>query len=129
MPWLYSDVTRMNPSAASTSALHRRVCSRVRGPAWAAAAVLPARRVDGDWHVARLGVAPDLRGRRLGRWLLCFAEEARPPDCRRIVLFTGSRSLANTRRYRAAGYRQVAGDHGTGTVCLSKGAHRRDRRG
>ena len=83
-----------------------------------------ARRVDDDWHVGRLGVVPDLRGRRLGRWLLRIAEDAREPDCRRIVLCTGVRSSANIRLYESAGYRQVSGDDGRGSVCLAKAVSR-----
>lgn len=79
-----------------------------------------ARRVDDDWHIGRLGVVPDLRGRHLGGWLLRVAEDAREPNCRRIVLFTGARSHANIRRYESAGYQQVPHDDGLGAVSLSK---------
>lgn len=77
------------------------------------------RRVDEDWHIGRLGVVPDLRGRRLGGWLLRVAERAAEPDCRSFVLLTGARSEVNIRRYRRAGYRQVYQDDELGAVCLS----------
>jgi NAD(P)H-dependent FMN reductase/GNAT superfamily N-acetyltransferase len=79
-----------------------------------------ARRVGDDWHIGRLGVAPDLRGRHLGSWLLGVAEEARDPDCRNLVLFTGARSRANIGRYRSAGYELVSHDDELGAVCLFK---------
>ena len=84
-------------------------------------------RLDGDtWHVGRLMVAPDLRGRGLGRWLLERIEAAAPPDARRADLFTGSRSEDNLRRYRRAGYRRTAEPEGPpGVVHLSKPLRRR----
>ncbi|MGA8210529.1 MAG: GNAT family N-acetyltransferase, partial [Nocardioidaceae bacterium] len=79
-------------------------------------------RLDGDvWQVGRLMVAPDLRGRGLGRWLLERLEEAAPPQARRVALFTGSRSEANLRRYRRAGYRRETREPAeVGVVHLSK---------
>ncbi|MFD2079425.1 NAD(P)H-dependent FMN reductase [Actinopolymorpha cephalotaxi] len=79
-----------------------------------------ARRVDDTWHVGRLGVVPDLRGRGLGSWLLRVAEDAREPGCRHIVLSTGARSETNIRRYESAGYQQAAGTHEAGAVRLAK---------
>ncbi|MEO5711612.1 MAG: tRNA (guanosine(37)-N1)-methyltransferase TrmD [Nocardioidaceae bacterium] len=65
-------------------------------------------RLDGDtWEIGRLMVAPDLRGRGLGRWLLAHAEAAAPPEAERLSLFTGAQSVANLRMYRKAGYRPV----------------------
>jgi NAD(P)H-dependent FMN reductase/GNAT superfamily N-acetyltransferase len=81
-----------------------------------------ARRVDDDWHIGRLGIVPDMRGRQLGRWLLRVAEDAREPECRSLVLFTGAGSQANIRRYERAGYQQVSHDDELRTVCLSKPA-------
>lgn len=79
-----------------------------------------SRAVDTDWHIGRLAVAPDLRGRGLGRWLLRTAEAAAGPDVRRAVLFTGAKSLRNIDLYQSEGYSAVplAGDDGT--VCLAK---------
>ncbi len=60
------------------------------------------------WEIGRLMVAPDLRGRGLGRDLLAHAEHAgstREPTASTYRLFTGRRSEDNLRRYRRAGYR------------------------
>ncbi len=81
-----------------------------------------SRRVDTDWHVGRLAVAPDLRGQGLGRWLLQTAEAAADPDCRRIVLFTGAKSQRNIDLYHSEGYRPVSLASPDGTTCLTKPA-------
>jgi tRNA (guanine37-N1)-methyltransferase len=84
-------------------------------------------RLDGDvWDIGRLMVAPDLRGRGLGRRLLVHAEQAAPPEAVRLALFTGSGSEDNLRMYHRAGYRHdpvQPQDHGV--VHLSKRARRR----
>lgn len=83
-------------------------------------------RLAGDtWDVGRLMVAPDLRGRGLGRWLLSHVEAAAPPDTRRLALFTGAGSAANLRMYHRAGYRRdpVQPDE-PGVVHLSKRVRR-----
>ena len=78
-------------------------------------------RMDGEaWDVGRLMVAPDLRGRGLGRWLLEYIEKAAPPEARRITLFTGARSDANLRLYKRAGYRRDARQPDLGVVRMSK---------
>jgi tRNA (guanine37-N1)-methyltransferase len=79
-------------------------------------------RLDGDvWHIGRLMVAPDLRGRGLGRWLLQCVEAAAPPEARRVSLVTGARSVDNLRFYKRAGYRRDAEQpDGPGVVRLSK---------
>ena len=65
-------------------------------------------RLDGEtWDIGRLMVAPDLRGRGLGRWMLAHAEAAAPPEAQRLALCTGSRSAANLKMYTKAGYRRV----------------------
>jgi tRNA (guanine37-N1)-methyltransferase len=64
-----------------------------------------SRHPDGTWFVGRLMVAPDLRGRGIGRWLLDRIEEAAPDDSRGVALVTGARNEANLRFYRRAGYR------------------------
>lgn len=79
-----------------------------------------ARRVDDEWHIGRLGVAPDLRGRGVGGWLLRVAEEACEPECRSLVLCTGARSRVNIRRYESSGYRQAPHRGAPGSVCLTK---------
>ena len=68
-----------------------------------------ARRAGEDWQVGRLAVAPDLRGRGLGRWLLQTAEAEADPECRRIVLSTGAKSARNIDLYRSEGYRLLVG--------------------
>jgi NAD(P)H-dependent FMN reductase/GNAT superfamily N-acetyltransferase len=79
-----------------------------------------ARPVETDWHVGRLAVVPDLRGRGLGRWLLHTAEAAAGPDLGRILLFTGAKSLRNIDLYQSEGYQPVSLASPDGTVCLAK---------
>lgn len=75
---------------------HGRLVGSVRG------------RLDGEvWEIGRLMVAPDLRGRGLGRVLLEHVEAAAPGAAASYRLVTGKRSEANLRRYRRAGYRVV----------------------
>ncbi|WCN83259.1 bifunctional NAD(P)H-dependent oxidoreductase/GNAT family N-acetyltransferase [Micromonospora sp. LH3U1] len=78
------------------------------------------RRVDTDWHVGRLAVVPDLRGQGLGRWLLRTAEAAADPDCRRLLLVTGAKSLRNIDLYHSEGYQSVPLASPDGTTCLTK---------
>lgn len=76
-------------------------------------------RLEGEvGHIGRLMVAPDLRGRGLGRWLLTRAEE-RAPRARSYELITGDRSVGNQRLYKKAGYRLRPSDI-AGTVRLEK---------
>jgi tRNA (guanine37-N1)-methyltransferase len=84
-------------------------------------------RLDGQvWDIGRLMVAPDLRGRGLGRWLLAHVEAAAPPEARRLSLFTGSASAANLRMYHRAGYRRDRVQPAVpGVVRLSKPVRRR----
>jgi NAD(P)H-dependent FMN reductase/GNAT superfamily N-acetyltransferase len=86
-----------------------------------------ARRVDTDWHVGRLAVVPDLRGQGLGRWLLRTAEAAAQPDCRRILLFTGAKSLRNIDLYHSEGYQSIPLAGPDGTTCLTKDLSVRQR--
>ncbi|WP_211588971.1 GNAT family N-acetyltransferase [Allorhizocola rhizosphaerae] len=83
-------------------------------------AMVRVRAIDTDLHLGRLAVVPDLRGRGLGRWLLRAAEAAAGPDHRRIVLFTGAKSLRNIDLYRSEGYQPVSPADPDGTVCLVK---------
>lgn len=78
------------------------------------------RPVETDWHLGRLAVVPDLRGRGLGRWLLRAAEAEAEPACRRALLFTGAKSLGNIELYRSEGYQPVSLAGPEGTVCLVK---------
>ncbi|MEO6509902.1 MAG: GNAT family N-acetyltransferase [Nocardioides sp.] len=74
---------------------------------------------DGDWHVGRLMVAPDLQGGGLGRRLLAEVETLAPPDAASYVLFTGAHSTRNQRMYKKAGYRP-AGSTEPGVVTMVK---------
>jgi tRNA (guanine37-N1)-methyltransferase len=80
-------------------------------------------RLEADvWEIGRLMVAPDVQGRGLGRALLEHAERLAPGAASSYRLMTGSRSEANLRRYKRAGYR-VTGPyegHGIEAVQLLK---------
>ncbi|MFJ3404088.1 GNAT family N-acetyltransferase [Promicromonospora sp. NPDC090134] len=56
------------------------------------------------WEIGRLMVAPDHRGRGLGRYLLSWAENQAPKGTERFELFTGAMSTRNLRLYGRAGY-------------------------
>ncbi|MEO5852239.1 MAG: GNAT family N-acetyltransferase [Nocardioides sp.] len=75
---------------------------------------------EGDvWRVGRLMVAPDLRGRGLGRWLLGRIEESAPDGVTSYALVTGAGSTRNQRLYKKAGYRSRGGAE-PGVVAMSK---------
>ena len=78
------------------------------------------RPIEADLHLGRLAVVPDLRGRGLGRWLLRTAETAAGPDCRRILLVTGAKSLRNRDFYQNEGYQPVSLAGPDGTISLAK---------
>jgi tRNA (guanine37-N1)-methyltransferase len=67
-------------------------------------------------------VAPDLRGRGLGRVLLDHIEAVAPAVATSYRLFTGAASEANLRRYKRAGYRRTGEltGHGALAVILTK---------
>ena len=77
-------------------------------------------------EVKRMYVAPDVRGRGIGRGLLARLErEARELGVRRLVLETGTRQLEALRLYRAAGFVDIDpyGEYvasAATSVCLSK---------
>lgn len=79
-----------------------------------------ARAVDGDWHIGRLAVVPDLRGRGFGRWLLRGAESVADADTRRVLMFTGAKSTRNIELYESEGYHRIPAAGPEGTVCLTK---------
>lgn len=79
-----------------------------------------SRLIDTDWHLGRLAVVPDQRGRGLGRWLLRAAKAAAATESRRIMLFTGARSLRNIDLYRSEDFHSAALPSPEGTVCLVK---------
>ena len=79
-----------------------------------------ARQVGSSWQLGRLMVAPDQRGRGLGRRLLRFAEAQAPATgIDRLSLSTGRDSTDNLRLYRSCGYRD-AGPDGPLAVRLTK---------
>ncbi|MBG6105167.1 NAD(P)H-dependent FMN reductase/GNAT superfamily N-acetyltransferase [Micromonospora vinacea] len=86
-----------------------------------------ARRDGTDWHVGRLAVVPDLRGRGLGRWLLRTAETGAEPECRRVLLSTGAKSLRNIDLYHSEGYQSDSLDRPDGTARLTKDISVRQR--
>lgn len=79
-------------------------------------------RLDGsEWDIGRLMVAPDLRGRGLGRLLLEHAQATAAPGATSYRLCTGTGSAQNLRMYRRAGFdvREVL-DGPSGPVVLGK---------
>lgn len=79
-----------------------------------------ARREGDTWEIGRLMVAPDHRGRGLGRRLLHFAETNAPAGVTVARLFTGERSDNNIVLYQKAGYRLSPAPAPAGAVRLSK---------
>jgi tRNA (guanine37-N1)-methyltransferase len=78
-----------------------------------------AARLEGEeWHLFLLMVAPDLRGRGLGRFLLEHAERAAPDAATSYSLRTGSVNAAQ-KLYKRLGYRS-RGETAPGVVRLTK---------
>ena len=77
-------------------------------------------RGDTEWHIGRLMVAPDLRGRGFGRHLLNFIQQVAPETVASYALLTGVHSEDNQRMYRKAGFRLVPRDVPEGAVALAK---------
>ena len=74
--------------------------------------------VDGECHIGRLVVAPDQRGRGIGRALLAAIEAEFLGRARSFVLFTGDRSATNLRLYERAGYARSRGERVGDTLSL-----------
>lgn len=72
-----------------------------------------------DWHLGLLMVAPDLRGRGLGRFLLAYAEQAAPPSVTTYSLVTGAGNARSQKLYTKAGYRS-RGEASPGVVRFVK---------
>ncbi|WP_127476103.1 GNAT family N-acetyltransferase [Microbacterium sulfonylureivorans] len=81
-----------------------------------------ARAVGDAWQIGRLMVAPDLRGRGLGRFLLEWVERNAPDEARRFELSTGARSSRNLLTYTRAGYEVQATSHGATHLAKRAGA-------
>lgn len=79
-------------------------------------------RLDGEeWDIGRLMVAPDLRGRGLGRLLLEHVQAVAVPGATSYRLFTGKHSAANLKMYKKAGFRvREVLDGRSGPVVLVK---------
>ncbi|MFC4627583.1 GNAT family N-acetyltransferase [Promicromonospora alba] len=71
-----------------------------------------ARSQGAAWEVGRLMVAPDHRGRGLGRFLLSWVEAQAPEGTTLLRLFTGALSSRNLRIYGRAGYRHESTSEG-----------------
>ena len=72
-----------------------------------------------EWRPRLLMVAPDLRGRGIGRWLLDHAERAAPPSVTTYSLLTGATVAGSQKLYRRAGYRS-RGELRPGVVRMTK---------
>ena len=72
-----------------------------------------------EWQPRLLMVAPDLRGRGIGRFLLEYAERAAPPSVTTYSLLTGTDNSKGQRMYKKAGYRS-AGEVSPGVVRFAK---------
>jgi tRNA (guanine37-N1)-methyltransferase len=76
-----------------------------------------------DWQPRLLMVAPDLRGRGIGRFLLEYAERAAPPSVTTYSLLTGTDNQHSQKMYKKAGYRSQ-GEVGPGVVRFTKARSR-----
>ncbi|EWT01517.1 transposon TnsE [Intrasporangium oryzae NRRL B-24470] len=114
IPALTEDIDTLRASLDTTRTWVARKAGRLVGSV--------RTEVRGDsLFIGRLCVAPDLRGRGLGRRLLERAEGSAASGIRTFSLMTGARSEANLRMYRKAGYRPAPPDPGSpGVVALVK---------
>jgi tRNA (guanine37-N1)-methyltransferase len=83
---------------------------------------------DGAWEIGRLMVAPDLRGRGLGRALLERAEQAAPGEASSYRLVVGADNERAVRMYRRAGYAARPGGTVRGVLVMSRPRRRGSRR-
>lgn len=98
IPPLHEDLETVTASLADWDTSVVRVAGRLVGSVRG--------RLDGDvWDIGRLMVAPDLRGRGLGRLLLEHVQAAAPAGAATYRLFTGKDSADNLRMYKKAGFR------------------------
>lgn len=111
-PSLRETVDELADDVAGASVFVLRVGGRLVGSV--------SGRLDGDtWYLSLLMVAPDLRGRGIGRWLLQYAEQAAPPQAASYTLVTGAGNRDGQRLYRKAGYRP-AGEVRPGVVRMTR---------
>jgi tRNA (guanine37-N1)-methyltransferase len=106
-PPLREPADQLGDSLAGATAFGLRVGGRLVGSVAARTVGDPEGPEDAatDWYVFLLMVAPDLRGRGIGRWLLAYAEQAAPPSATTYALVTGSDNATSQRLYRKLGYR------------------------
>jgi ribosomal protein S18 acetylase RimI-like enzyme len=64
------------------------------------------RLVDGDCWIGKLVVNPEFRNKGLGRRLM-LEIEARFPDAKQFLLYTGNQSYANIHLYESLGYKKL----------------------
>jgi tRNA (guanine37-N1)-methyltransferase len=114
IPPLHEDLAEVEDSVASWDTYVVRSAGRLVGS-------VRGRLVGSEWEIGRLMVAPDLRGRGLGRLLLEHIQAVAPAEAATAHLFTGKGSLDNLRMYRKAGFRVLEVQDGpSGPVVLSK---------
>ncbi|WP_257866205.1 GNAT family N-acetyltransferase [Nocardioides marmotae] len=119
IPPLHEDLATVAESLAEWDTYVVRVAGRLVGSVRG--------RLDGDvWDIGRLMVAPDQRGRGLGRLLLEHAQAVAPAGAASYRLFTGKGSADNLRMYKKAGFgvREVL-DGPSGPAVLTKRITRR----
>ena len=97
IPALHEGLPEVQASLEAWDVYVVRVAGRLVGS-------VRARLDDREWDIGRLMVAPDLRGRGLGRALLDHIMAVAPPQATSYRLFTGKQSEANLRRYKRAGF-------------------------
>ena len=119
IPPLHEDLADVESSIETWTTYVVRVAGRLVGSVRG--------RLDGDeWEIGRVMVAPDLRGRGLGRVLLEHAQAVAPAGATAYRLFTGKDSARNLRMYRRAGFRvREVLDGPSGPAVLVKPVRRR----
>lgn len=97
LPPLVETLEQIESAIAAGEVLVGRVGSRLVGT---------VRRTlsEGELHIGRLAVVPDLEGRGLGSQLLAAAENT--PGAATAVLFTGHLATGNLAMYSRRGYRE-----------------------
>ncbi|WP_139981979.1 tRNA (guanosine(37)-N1)-methyltransferase TrmD [Nocardioides litoris] len=114
IPPLHEDLDDVLASIATWDTYVVRVAGRLVGSVRG--------RLDGsEWDIGRLMVAPDQRGRGLGRALLEHAQAVAPAEASAYRLLTGKHSVDNLRMYKKAGFRvREVLDGPSGPVVLVK---------